>query len=140
VEAAFPAVEFETWPRCREYLPHALACAEQIEQYHFAFSEAAELLYRVGRYLVVHARYAQAEPLYQRALHIGEQSLEAEHPDTAPTLQGLTWFYHDQGKYAEAEQLYQRALHIREQALGPEHPDTAKTLHALADFYHDQGK
>jgi hypothetical protein len=31
VEAAFPAVEFETWPRCRKYLPHALACTELIE-------------------------------------------------------------------------------------------------------------
>jgi tetratricopeptide (TPR) repeat protein len=140
VNRTFPEVEFEAWSRCREYLPHALACTELIEQHHFAFQEAAELLYRVGRYLDVHAQYALAEALLQRALRIREQAHGAEHPDTAHTVQGLAWLYQHQGKYAEAEELFQRALHIREQALGPEHPDTAKTLHALADFYHDQGK
>jgi tetratricopeptide (TPR) repeat protein len=140
VEAAFPEVEFATWPRCREFLPHALACAELIEQLNFTFVEAADLLYRVGWYLDEHARYAEAEPLLQRALNIFEQALGPEHPNTAATLHALARLSDKQGKYAEAEPLYKRALHIREQALGPEHPDTATTLHELARLYLEQGK
>jgi tetratricopeptide (TPR) repeat protein len=67
-------------------------------------------------------RYAEAEPLYQRALHIYEQALGPEDLNTALTLHILAVLYRDQGKYAEAEPLYQRALHIRDQVLGPEHP------------------
>ncbi len=140
VEAAFPKVEFETWPRCREYLPHALACAELIEQHHFVFEEAADLLYRMEWYLYEHARYAEAEALLQRSLRISEQVLGPEHPYTAATLSALATLYHNQGKYAEAEPLYQRALRISEQAEGPKHRDTARILHELARLYHNQGK
>jgi tetratricopeptide (TPR) repeat protein len=140
VNSAFPAVEFVILPRCREYLPHALVCAELIEQYHFVFSEAAELLHRVGSYLVVLARYDQAESLLQCALRIREQTQGLEHLDTATTLRTLAWLYQDRGKYAEAEPLYQRALRIREQQLGPEHLDVATSLNGLGHIYYQQGK
>src|SRR5260221_6904628 len=51
VNAAFPEVEYNTWPRCQACLPHALACAALIEQNRFTFREAARLLSEVGRYL-----------------------------------------------------------------------------------------
>jgi tetratricopeptide (TPR) repeat protein len=140
VNRAFPAVEFETLPRCREYLPHALACAELIEQHHFAFQEAAELLHRVGSYLVVLARYDKAESFLQRALHISEQTQGLEHLDTATMLHTLAWLYQDRGKYEEAESLYQRALRIREQQFGPEHLDVATSLNGLGHIYYQQGK
>src|SRR5258708_19929369 len=46
VNAAFPNVEYSTWPRCQACLPHALACAALIEQYKFTFPKAASLLNR----------------------------------------------------------------------------------------------
>ena len=66
-------------------------------------------------------KYAEAEPLYQRALHIWEAGA-----GTRASAGGLPAQWAGQsllraGKYAEAEPLYQRALHIREQALGPQH-------------------
>ena len=67
-------------------------------------------------------RYAEAEPLLQRALHISEQQLGSEHSDTASSLNNLAGLYESQGKYVEAEPLYQRALVIRERQLGPAHP------------------
>ena len=66
--------------------------------------------------------YAQAEPLYQRALAIREKALGPEHPHTATSLNNLAVLYRATGAYAQAEPLYQRALAIREKALGPEHP------------------
>ena len=68
------------------------------------------------------AKYAEAEPLYQRALAIQEKVLGPEHPDVANSLNNLAFLYGAQGKYAEAEPLYQRSLAIWEKALGPEHP------------------
>ena len=70
-------------------------------------------------------RYAEAEPLYKRALAIREKALGPDHPDVAKALNNLAVLYQKQGRYAEAEPLYKRALAIREKALGPDHPDVA---------------
>ncbi len=140
VNAAFPKVTFAAWPRCQECLPHALACAEFINEYHLAFPEAARLLYHMGWYLEDRGHYAQAEPLLLRALTMREQVLGSEHLDTADILAALAWLYVLQGKYEQARPLYQRALAIREQARGPEHPDTASTLDNLALVCRVQGE
>jgi tetratricopeptide (TPR) repeat protein len=140
VNETFPSVEFATWAQCERYLPHALVCAELIEQGQMRSLEAAALLYRAGWYLDDRGRYSEAEPLYQRALSIREQALGADHPSTGTTLHALASLYQDQGKYTEAESLYQRALRIKEQALGADHPHTAVSLHNLATLYESQGK
>ena len=85
-------------------------------------------------------KYAETEPLYQRALRITEKALGPEHPTVAASLNSLAMLYRAQGKYAEAEPLLERALRIREKALGPDHPDVAQSLNNLALPYHDQGK
>ena len=53
-------------------------------------------------------QYAQAEPLYQRALKINENTYGAEHPDDpriALSLANLAGMYRTQGQYAQAEPL-----------------------------------
>ena len=125
VNAVLPAdVDYRTTSRYERCLSHAKECALLIEQLHLTSWAAARLLHQTGRYLHGHARYAEAEPLYRRALHIWEQTLGPGHPQVAAPLNNLANIYYDQGKYAEAEPLYQRALHIWEQALGPQHPLT----------------
>ncbi|HEY6341789.1 MAG TPA: tetratricopeptide repeat protein [Bryobacteraceae bacterium] len=69
--------------------------------------------------------YAQAEPLYRRALAIWEKALGPDHPYTAISVNNLGALYYAQGRYEQAEPLYQRALAIREKVLGPDHPNTA---------------
>ena len=80
-------------------------------------------------------KYAEAEPLYKRALAIWEKSLGPDHPQVALGLNNLALLYVDQGKYAEAEPLCKRALAIDEKALGPDHPDVAIDLNSLAKLY-----
>ena len=70
-------------------------------------------------------RYAEAEPLSNRALAISEKALGPEHPDVASTSEQPRGALQAQGRYAEAEPLHKRALAIGEKALGPEHPDVA---------------
>ena len=93
----------------------------------------AELYYYQGK-------YAEAEPLYKRALAIKEKALGPDHPSVATGLNTLALLYYNQGKYAEAEPLYKRALATREKALGPDHPDVAQILNNLALLYYNQGE
>ena len=140
VNAAFPFVEYHTWPQCERLLPHALLCATWIELEQITVPAATRLLNQTGFYLAERARYAEAEPLYQRALAIREQHLGPLHPDTAISLNNLAELYDTQGKSGQAEPLYVRALAIFEQLLGPLHPNTAQSLNNLADLYETQGK
>ena len=87
-----------------------------------------------------HGHYAEAEPLFQRYLAIGEKALGPDHPDVARSLNNLAGLYYAQGKYAETEPLFRRSLAIRRKALGPEHPDVAESLNNLAELYRTQGK
>ncbi len=63
-------------------------------------------------------KYADAEPLYRRALAIGEKALGPEHPDVATSLENLGRLYRAQGKAAEAERLEARAKAIRAKQAG----------------------
>jgi tetratricopeptide (TPR) repeat protein len=125
VSAARPDVQdVKQWPACERWLPHALLCADWIEQEQISSQEAALLLNEAGYYLKERGRYREAEPLYQRALEIKEQQLGAQHPHTAGSLNNLASLYHAQGNYELAEPLLRRAISILEQTLGDEHPNT----------------
>jgi tetratricopeptide (TPR) repeat protein len=77
-------------------------------------------------------RYAEAEPLFKRALAIMEKALRPDHPDVANFLNNLASLYQAQRRYAEAEPLYKRSLAIVEKALGAEHPNVAASFYNLA--------
>ena len=140
VNAVFPFVEFANWRDCERLLPQARACAKHVEEWGIESLESGRLLNQTGFYLSERGLYAEAEPLYRRALAIREKVLGAEHPDLARSLNNLGGLYVSQGKYAEAEPLYRRALAIRVKVLGAEHPDVATSLNNLAALYDSQGK
>ena len=140
VSYAFPEDEFSAWHQREQYLPHALACTDLIEQWDMRFSEAASLLSQVGNQLYEQGKYKEAESLCRRALVIREQVLGRDHPEVAQSLNDLAVIYIGWNKHEQVESLCLRALSIQEQALGPDHPDVAITLNDLAMFYHLQGK
>jgi adhesin HecA-like repeat protein len=132
VNRAFPDVEFSNWHLCGTLIPHAIACAGSIKYRGFEFEEAARLLNQAGFYQYEHALYAEAEPLYTRALEIREKSLGKDHPNVAASLNNLAGLYDAQGRYDEAEPLYKRALEILEKSLGEKHPGTVTVSENLA--------
>jgi tetratricopeptide (TPR) repeat protein/transcriptional regulator with XRE-family HTH domain len=138
VNRVFPEVDFSTWPLCHRYLPHALACAELVEQWNLTFPEVARLFDHAGNYLEKRGQYAQAESLYQLALRIREKTLEPGHLELARSFCDIAGLYYLQQKNDQAALLFQRALMIREQALGPEHPEVADVLNDLANVYLQQ--
>jgi tetratricopeptide (TPR) repeat protein len=62
--------------------------------------------------------YAEAEPLYKRALAIAEKALGPDHPNVGTTLNNLAELYRAQGHDAEAEPLKKRAQAISQKSLG----------------------
>ncbi|MBV8729445.1 MAG: tetratricopeptide repeat protein, partial [Acidobacteriia bacterium] len=75
----------------------------------------AALNYRRGNLML-------AEAFYWWALHLKEQILGPDHPETAMTLNNLAVLFRSQGKLNEAGPLFRRALTILENTLDPDHP------------------
>lgn len=140
--AAWPGAPWEhtLWPTVGVLLPHALVTAASAERYDASLETAGTLLNNTALYHKARAAYAEAEPLYERAIAICENALGSDNPYLATSLNNLAELYRDTDRNAEAEPLHQRALAIREQALGPEHPDVAQSLNNLAEFYRATGR
>jgi tetratricopeptide (TPR) repeat protein len=73
-------------------------------------------------------RFAEAEPLFRRALAIYEKAAGPEHPAVATLLSNLGQVLKVEGRYDEAEPLIRRSLAIHDKAQGKDHPDTARSL------------
>ena len=117
------------YPEAERYYKKAAAIEDENPLYLDAH---ATMLWKMGR-------YDEAEPLYRRALAIGEKALGPNHPDVAKSLNNLALLLQAQGNYRDAEPLYRRALAIDEKALDPNHPNVASHLNNLALLLKAQG-
>ena len=111
-----------------------LAALQEAEKFGPKDSRLATSLNNLALLYDAQGQYAQAEPLYRRALAIWEQALVPEHPSVAISLNNLALLYRAQRKYTEAELLFRRALAVWEKALGPEHPNVAMALENYAEL------
>ena len=128
------------WDACATLVPHARIVADHALRTDAGLEEAASALNQSGFYLEARAAYDEAEPLYRRALAIGEKTLGPGHPNVATSLNNLGGLLEATGRYDEAEPLYRRALAIDEKILGPEHPDTAIDYGNLAGILETTGR
>lgn len=85
-------------------------------------------------------KFAEAEPVLQRAVAVKEHLLGPAHPDFARALLDLGALYRMKSEHAKAEPPIRRAVGILEKALGPEHPEVAGNLTNLGGRLRDQGK
>ena len=123
-------------------------CAEAEKQSAAALKEAeafddvrlATSLNNLALLYKAQCRYAEAEPLYQRALAIREKALGPQHPDLANSLNNLAILYQVQGRYEEAETNFVWALVIREDSLGLDHPSVAASLEDYAALLRQIGR
>ena len=81
------------------YAVEADAAVAELGQRLIALNGLANLYTQQGR-------YEEAEPLYQQALRIREQSLEPEHSKTADILHAFAGFRQAQGQTREAAFMY----------------------------------
>ena len=82
-------------------------------------------------------RYAEAEPLYARALEIREKAQGPDHPDVARALDHLALcrLFLKGEKAKTAGPLFRREAAILEKARGHDNPEVARPLHGLALCY-----
>ena len=99
----------------------------------------ATSLGNLGNVYLTQGKFAEAEPLFERALRIWERGAPG-HAGIATPIGNLASLYVAQGRYAAAEPLFNRSLTITEKAVGTEHPEIAMRLNALAELYRRQSK
>ncbi len=140
VAQAFPEDDYENWPQIDRLLPHARLAAQLVETHSVDSEAAATLLEKTGGYLHERGLYGEAEPLYRRALELGQQLFGGDHPDVATRLNDLAGLYQAQGRYSEAEPLFLQAIESGKCRLGKGHSDAATYLNNLASLYRTQGR
>jgi tetratricopeptide (TPR) repeat protein len=134
VNAAFvgDADDVRTWTILDPLTPHALAVARNADEEQVA-EPTARLIIEVALLFLMKDQFAEAEPLFRRALTILEQRPGANQGNVPRCLTGLALLLGDTKRRAEAEQLLRRALAIEEARYGPDHPHLGSTLSNLAN-------
>ncbi len=135
VDAAFsdPPDDVRNWPRLEPLAPHARAVAEYGDAAGIA-EPTARLMNQIGLLLKTKALHAEAEPLYRKAIAIGESGSGPDHPVVAIRLGNLAALLQATARLTEAEPLIRRSLGILERSNGPYHPDVATALNNLAQL------
>jgi tetratricopeptide (TPR) repeat protein len=88
----------------------------------------------------VQGKYAEAQPLFEKALEIRRRLLTDDHPHTAASYNNLAANLDAQGKYAQAQPLVEKALEIRRRLLSDDHPDSDVSCENVATNLAHQGK
>ncbi len=135
VNAAFAGdpSDVRSWPVLDPLAPHALAVAKEADKAAIA-APTARLFSYLASLLEAKARYAEAEPLFPRALAILETRDGPDHPEVATGLINLGRLLYDTNRLGEAEPLMRRALSIGEASHRPGHPDVPVRLNNLASL------
>jgi tetratricopeptide (TPR) repeat protein len=133
--AVYPAETLsdpKSWPRARRLDALATALIGDDKTLQGAERSACILLDRLAFFKQGFlAAYAEARPLFERALAIREKVLGLDHPDTARSHNNLGDLLNAQGHPGRALPCYERALAIRKKAFGLNHADTAESLNNI---------
>lgn len=87
---------------------------------------------------LIQGKYAEAQPLFERALVINERTLGLDHPNTITSRAWMASLYVKQGFLDKAFPLMNEVLVARERVLGCHHPDVASTLNDQASLLEEQ--
>lgn len=91
--------------------------------------EALALVYRDR------AQYAEAEPLFFRALRLREAASGPESSEVIADVDSLAYVEFGLKKFPEAEAFFKRLLDLWQKNAGPDHPMVALTFDKLGEFY-----
>src|SRR5215813_1073756 len=152
LSACTPA-ECATWQEYREAGQKARRdghYAEAAKAFSAALAEAekfgpddhrlAVTLGNLGGVYWAQGKYAEAQPLFERAVAIDENALGPDHRLFAVSLYDLANLYCAMGKYEQAEPLFKRTIAIDEKAPAPNQAAAAEHRNGLAVLYVGQKK
>jgi tetratricopeptide (TPR) repeat protein len=104
----------------------------------FEHAGVAVLTVKLADLYVDQKKFAEAEPLYKRALLILEKFFGPKDAEVANALVKMSKLLALQGKYIDAERGLWRALEILQLAHGQDHVEVANTLDTLAGIQEKQ--
>jgi len=84
-------------------------------------------------------RFAEAEPLFLRAIELREQLFGPDDPRTLSSVEGLALVYRADGRLSEAKPLMVRVVKARERLHGLDNPATLNSIRSLAGLNLRQG-
>jgi tetratricopeptide (TPR) repeat protein len=100
--------------------------------------EIAALCLKLAELYESYERFAEAEPLFRRALSIVEKQPEQD-AQVLSILEKIALMSVKQGKLEQAEGIFKRVLQVRIQTLGPQHIDVGNTCMHLGRMYVQRG-
>jgi tetratricopeptide (TPR) repeat protein len=130
------AVERGQYDEAEHFFHGAIEQAELIGSFN---PRLADSLNELGILYAKQHKYAQAEPVFQRALGVSVAARGSDHPDVAIILRNLGILKASLRQYAEADALLSRSLSLTDRVLGHEHPIVAVTTRTIALFQVIQG-
>lgn len=130
----------DCWTQCRALLPHAQAVVSTIENDEDVWKEIAQVLSRMGLYLLGRAVYKEAEELLHRAFKIRKQRLGNNNPEVAYSMKNFGLSLYKQGKLHKAEPLYRKSLEIYKTCPESNHIGLAQAMNDLGFLLHAQKK
>ncbi|MGO9918547.1 MAG: tetratricopeptide repeat protein [Isosphaeraceae bacterium] len=104
-----------------------------------AYRSATTMTEQAGP-LVAQGKYAQAQPLLEKALKIRRRLLTDDNPRTAESYNGMGSSLSSQGKYTQAQPLYEKALEIYRRLFTDDNPHTAATYSNVGMNLNAQGR
>ncbi len=102
--------------------------------------ESAKTMKGQADTFVAQGKYAQAQPLLEKALDVKRRLLSDDNPETAESYNNVAYILGKQGKYAQAQPLFEKALEIYRRLLSDNHPETALSYNNVAYNLNAQGK
>ncbi|MFN2245285.1 MAG: FxSxx-COOH system tetratricopeptide repeat protein [Anaerolineae bacterium] len=142
VDSAFPQIIRGDRERERaggHLVPHALAASGHAEALGLVLPAAGHLLDMVGTRCHLVADYALARDTLERAVAIGEATLEPHDLDLGHRLFYLGFTLYFQEDFARARLVYEQALAIYEATYGPYRPEVVPVLANLGALMSVQG-
>ncbi len=133
-----PPHDVRSWPIWELLQPHVASLVDRADAAGVP-TPTARLMSGLGLFLKAKGVFAEAEPLYRRALAIAEAAYGPTHRTVAFVLNNLAGLLRATQRLTEAEPLYRRALGILATAYGVQHPSTqtiTETYQALLTALH----
>ena len=129
----FPDGNFETWPTCGIYFPHADKVLRSNVVLHQATSLHAKayLLLNMSNYLRMQGRYKDSDMRAMESKSIFERLYGCEHADTLSAIASYARTLEKLGRYHDAVSLQRQVFEAREKTLGIGHRATLESMDAL---------
>jgi tetratricopeptide (TPR) repeat protein len=129
---AYDSQDHLTWPRCAQSLPHVLSAAMHAQRAGLLPVETAELLGKIGRYLLKMANFAEAAAVLELALPLAQSTFGPTSAQAADVANNLGRVLHHKGDLQRAGEMLEWALSIDQSIYGVKDPHWATTANNLA--------